>query len=139
MTTSFYPVLMSADINAAKKFFIELFHFEVTFTSEWYISLKNEQDFELALIDSSHDTIPEKYKAECKGIILNFEVEDVDSVYAEIKKNDVTILMDIKNEDFGQRHFMIESPDELIIDIIQNIPSSEEFLESYTTEEDRDA
>ncbi|MBP1047663.1 glyoxalase [Enterococcus sp. BWM-S5] len=139
MTTSFYPVLMSTDINAAKKFFIELFHFEVTFTSEWYISLKNEQDFELALIDSSHDTIPDKYKTECKGIILNFEVEDVDSVYAEIKKNDVTILMDIKNEDFGQRHFMIESPDELIIDIIQNIPPSEEFLESYTTEEDRDA
>lgn len=139
MTTSFYPVLMSVDINTAKKFFIELFHFEVTFTSEWYISLKNEQDFELALIDSSHDTIPDKYKTECKGIILNFEVEDVDSVYAEIKKNDVTILMDIKNEDFGQRHFMIESPDELIIDIIQNIPPSEEFLESYTTEEDRDA
>lgn len=132
--TSFYPVLMSQTIEESTRFFVELFHFEVTFTSEWYVSLKNEQNFELALIESSHETIPDKYKANCKGIILNFEVEDVDKIYAEItNRKDVSIVMEIKNEAYGQRHFMIESPDELLIDVIQNIPPSEEYLESYTT------
>lgn len=132
--TSFYPVLMSQTIEESTRFFIELFHFEVTFTSEWYVSLKNDQNFELALIESSHETIPDKYKTNCKGIILNFEVEDVDKIYAEItNRGDVSIVMEIKNEAFGQRHFMIESPDELLIDVIQNIPPSEEYLESYTT------
>lgn len=139
MTTSFYPVLMSATIEKTTNFFIELFHFEVTYTSDWYISLKNQQGFELAVIDSTHETIPEKYQANCRGIILNFEVEDVDSVYAEIENTDATILMPIKDEAFGQRHFMIESPDELIIDVIQNIPPSEEYEDSYTTTENEHA
>lgn len=135
MTTSFYPVLMTDTIDVSTNFFIELFHFEVTFTSEWYVSLKNTQGFELALIDSSHETIPDRYKANCTGVILNFEVENVDVVYAEIaKKSTVSILMEPKNEAFGQRHFMIESPDKLIIDVIQPIPPAEEYIESYTTE-----
>ncbi|MBL1225276.1 VOC family protein [Enterococcus sp. BWR-S5] len=139
MTTSFYPVLMSATIEETSKFFIDLFHFEVTYTSEWYVSLKNKQGFELAVIDSTHETIPKKYQANCKGIILNFEVEDVDSVYEELQKTEAKILMPIKDEAFGQRHFMIESPDELIIDVIQNIPPSEEYLESYAAEENEHA
>ena len=62
-----------------------------------------------------------------KGIILNFEVDDVDKVYNSIKDK-VNIVYDIKDEDFGQRHFIVEGPNEILIDVIHPIPPSEEFL-----------
>ena len=36
---------------------------------------KNDNGFELALIDSQHETIPNNYRHMTKGIILNFEVD----------------------------------------------------------------
>ena len=41
------------------------------------------------------------------------------------------IVYDIKNEDFGQRHFIVEGPNKILIDVIQPIPPSEEFLKNY--------
>ena len=61
-----------------------------------------------------------------KGIILNFEVDDVDKVYNSIKDK-VNIVYDIKDEDFGQKHFIVEGPNEILIDVIQSIPPSEEY------------
>jgi len=65
-----------------------------------------------------------------KGIILNFEVDDVNKIYNSIKDK-VNIVYDIKDEDFGQRHFIVEGPNEILIDVIQPIPPSEEFLKNY--------
>ena len=36
-----------------------------------------------------------------------------------------------KDEDFGQRHFIVEGPNKILIDVIQPIPPSEEFLKNY--------
>ena len=65
-----------------------------------------------------------------KGIILNFEVDNVDKIYNSIKDK-VDIVCDIKDENFGQRHFIVEGPSEILIDVIQPIPPSEEFLKNY--------
>ncbi|MHC5216659.1 VOC family protein [Enterococcus sp. LJL128] len=136
MTTSCYPVLMSQDIQKGAAFFMQVFGFQETFTSDWYISLKNDDDFELALIDSQHDTIPDQYRAVSQGIILNFEVDNVDQLYAEIvTKQKAPILMELQDEDYGQRHFLIESPDKLLIDVIQVIPPSDDYLEKYVETE----
>lgn len=133
MINSFYPVIMSNNINESANFFKDNFNFKETFASDWYISLKEDVGFELAIIDSQHDTIPSGYKENCKGIILNFEVDNVDKVYSKIISNsNIKILIDIKNEDFGQRHFIIENSDKILFDIIQIIPPTEEFLSQYT-------
>ena len=130
MLKSFYPVLMLDKIREHTDFFINFFNFEESFVCDWYISLKNDNGFELALIDSQHETIPNNYRHITKGIILNFEVGDVDKIYNSIKDK-VNIVYDIKDKDFGQRHFIVEGPNEILIDVIQPIPSSEEFLKNY--------
>ena len=48
-----------------------------------------------------------------------------------IIKDKVNIVYNIKDEDFGQRHFIVEGPNEILIDVIQPIPPSEEFLKNY--------
>ncbi|MCC0635289.1 MULTISPECIES: hypothetical protein [unclassified Clostridioides] len=132
MKNSFYPVLMCNDIRKEADFFIELFDFKETFNNDWYINLKDNDEFELALIDSSHDSIPKLYRKQCKGFILNIEVNDVNTVYSEvISRKKSSLLLDIKNEEFGQRHFIIETPSKILVDIIQIIPPSNEYLKNY--------
>ena len=97
-----------------------------------YISLKHENNFEIAIIDKNHETIPERFRQQSKGIILNFEVEDVDKTYERISKDEnMNILLEIQNEEWGQRHFIFEGPDNLLIDVIQIIEPTEEFLKQY--------
>lgn len=51
--SSFYPVVMAKDISASKEFYTQYFPFDVTFETDWYVSLKSRSDpvFELALLD----------------------------------------------------------------------------------------
>lgn len=131
MKNSFYPVLLCNDILKEANFFIDLFDFQEVFHSDWYISLKDNEGFELAMIESSHDTIPEPYRKKY-GVILNIEVDDVDDVYAKvISRNNVPLLSEIKNEDYGQSHFIIGTPGNMMIDVIQITEPSEEFLKNY--------
>jgi len=133
MVKGVYPVLMSEDIEKGARFFIDIFEFEETYTSDWYISLRHESGHELALIDRRHDTIPDTFKDCCKGMILNFEIDDINDFYATVTQMpDVPILTELKDEEFGQRHFMIESPDQILVDIIQIIPPTDEYSANYT-------
>lgn len=132
MKNNVYPVFMCNDIKKEARFFMEQFDFEEVFSSEWYISLKDKDGFELAMIDSHHETIPNRYRKSCEGCILNIEVDDADALYLKIKNNKQTsLIVDIKNEDYGQRHFMIETPSKILIDVIQMILPSDEYIENY--------
>ncbi len=131
MLISSYPVLMNRNIKVISDFFITHFAFEYSFVSDWYISLKHASGFELAVMDSAHSTIPGRYQANCKGIILNLEVDNVDEIYNTLKHNDsITFLLDIQSEDFGQRHFIIEAPGDILVDVIQVIPPSADYQEN---------
>lgn len=132
MKNNVYPVFMCNDIEKEAQFFMEQFDFEEVFSSDWYISLKDKNGFELAVIDNHHDTIPNQHRKSCEGCILNIEVDDADALYSKIKNNkQISLIVDIKNEDYGQRHFMIETPSKILIDVIQMILPSDEYIENY--------
>lgn len=50
------------------------------------------------------------YRKPVQGLLLNFEIDDVDAEYARLKAAGLPILRDIKSEDFGQRHFITHDP-----------------------------
>ena len=78
--TSFYPVVTSHDVAAATAFYRDALGFEVTYESDWYVSLRLGT-FELAVLAYQHETIPADYRALPQGVILNLEVDDVDAVH----------------------------------------------------------
>lgn len=136
MSQTIYPVLMSEKLEESHMFYKTYLGFTDTFISEWYISLSHPEGGELALIDASHDTIPVAYQSNVKGMILNMEVEDATSIYKRIQKqNEQILLMDIRDEEYGQRHFMVQDPNGLLIDIIESIPPSDAFQKNYIMEE----
>ena len=132
MINSFYPVIMSNKIKESKNFYMKYFNFELTFENDWYISLKSEDNIELAIINSEHPTIPEKFRNLSQGIILNIEVDNANNEYERlILTNNLSVISDIKDEEFGQRHFIIEDPNGILIDIIEVIPPTEKFEAQY--------
>lgn len=132
-TTSYYPVIMTDDVAATAAFYQRHFHFEALFSADWYVHLQSAEDAKvtLAILDGSHETIPAGHRGRASGILLNFEVEDVDAVYGRLKEAGLPILLDIRNEDFGQRHFITADPNGVLIDVITPIPPSAEFATQY--------
>ena len=132
---SFYPVILTKNPPGSKDFYTTFFLFEVTFDAGWYVSLKARQEFpfELALLEPGHDTIPEGFRTVLNGgLILNFEVNDADAEYERLKSAGLPIHLEIRSEKFGQRHFITSDPNGILIDLIQVIPPSEDYVEQYS-------
>lgn len=134
--TSFYPVLMVQDVAASAAFWIRHFDFQPLFEADWYVHLQSSQDphANLAILQGDHDTIPPSVQGRATGLLINFEVEDVDAVHASLTEAGLPILLSLRDEDFGQRHFITQDPNGVLIDIITPIPPSPEFAAQYAPE-----
>ncbi|EON30907.1 glyoxalase/bleomycin resistance protein/dioxygenase [Gordonia terrae C-6] len=131
--TSVYPVLMSADVGSASAFYQQVLGFDVTFSADWYVSMRTGV-FELALVDANHPTIPDGYRRPAAGLLVNIEVDDVDGLYRRLTdERGLRPVLDLRDEDFGQRHFIVEGPDGVLLDCIQPIPAVGEFADAYVT------
>lgn len=132
-TTSYYPVLLVEDVAASARFYVEHFGFRPLFSADWYVHLQSAEDesLNLAFVSLTHETVPAGSRKAAAGVILNFEVEDPDSVYARVQAAGLPVLLSLRDEDFGQRHFITADPNGVLIDIIKPIPPSKEFLEQY--------
>ena len=130
---SFYPVLMTDKVAETSLFYQKYFHFSAVFEPDWYVSLKKENtQYELAILDKWHETVPVSYSSIVKGLILNFEIDDVDHYYQLlIKENKLPLHLDIRNEAFGQRHFITSDPNGVMLDVISVIPPDDSFQENY--------
>ena len=132
-TTSYYPVLMVGDVTATADFYVEHFRFRRLFDSGWYTHLQSTEDerVNLGIVQGDHETIPETGRGRTTGLLINFEVEDADVVYERVRAAGLPILLTLRSEEFGQRHFITADPNGVLIDVIKPIPPSAEFLAHY--------
>ncbi len=131
--TSYYPVIMTDDVAATARFYVNHFGFEPLFSADWYVHLQAQESehVALAVLQGSHGTIPDGSRGTASGLLLNFEVEDVDGVYERIKASGLPIRLELRDEDFGQRHFITADPNGVLIDVIKPIPPTAEFASMY--------
>jgi catechol 2,3-dioxygenase-like lactoylglutathione lyase family enzyme len=130
---SIYPVIGTDKIVASRDFYIRYFDFAVSFEAEWYISLKSKHNprYELALLDYGHASVPQAYRHPARGVLINIEVAEVDGVYEKLKQEGLTMLLELRSEEWGQRHFITQDPNGLLIDVIQNIEPEGEYAQQY--------
>lgn len=135
-TTSYYPVIMTNGVAATAAFYVRHFGFCSLFEADWYVHLQSSTDpgVNLAVLDGRHHTVPEVARGSVSGLLLNFEVEDPDAEYARLRSAGLPILLSLRDEDFGQRHFITADPNGVLIDIIKPIAPKEEFAGSYDAE-----
>ena len=130
MLKSLYPVIMTQNVADLQAFFVDYFGFEETFVSDWYVSLRLKEH-EIAFLTSGHETIPQGFRQAAQGILVNVEVEDITDIHERIQQDRPdSIVLSLRDEEFGQRHFIV-AIDGLLIDVIQEIEPSDSFKEHF--------
>ena len=131
--TQYYPVIQTQDVAGTSAFFQEHFQIATAIESDWYVHLQSTVDpkVNLAVLDADHETIPERGRGVTRGMILNFEVDDVDTVHERLRDSGLAIVKPLQDEVFGQRHFIVADPNGILIDVVKPIPPAPEFVAQY--------
>lgn len=132
--TSMYPVICTRRIRESREFYTSLFGFEETFASDWYVSLRRPgpPEYELALLDQEHPTVPAAYRKPVQGLLVNLEVDDVDAEWERlVVRNGLVPELALRDEPFGQRHFILADPSGVLVDLITPIPPSAEYAAAF--------
>jgi catechol 2,3-dioxygenase-like lactoylglutathione lyase family enzyme len=131
--TQSYPVLMTGKVAQTAQFYVDKLRFKKVFESDWYVHLQSSEDesVNLAVLNGQHETIPAVGRGLVSGLLLNFEVDDVDREYELAQKQGLPIHLALRDEPWGQRHFITADPNGVLIDVIKPIEPSAEFLAQY--------
>ena len=119
-----FNVITTKKIEESTEFYTSVFDFVIVANLDWYVHLKHEQSgMELAFMLPDHPSQADMFKKElmAKGLILSFQVKDVRKEYAMMKKKNISIEFDLKEEAWGQIHFGILDPNNISIDIVQHL------------------
>ncbi|MBC7936473.1 MAG: VOC family protein [Rhizobacter sp.] len=114
--------IVTGKMAETKKFYTTVLNFGVTFENEFYLLLHTpvhtaEISFLLPNHPSQQPLFHKPFQAQ--GMYLTIEVHDIDSLYNELKKKGVDIKIEIRNEPWGDRHFAIQDPNGIGIDIVK--------------------
>jgi len=120
--------IVTTRLAESKAFYTNLLGFGVTFENEFYLLLDTpgkETGISFLLPDhpSQQPFFHKPFAGD--GMYLTIEVEDVDKIYAEMKKKGVEIKVELRNEPWGDRHFAIQDPNGIGIDIVKYSPPQE--------------
>ena len=131
-TQSFYPLLQIDDIETAAQFYEQHLGFIRVFSSDWYIHLRASGDlpFEVAFIVPNHETIPPEGRGTTRNMMLSLYVEDAGLEHDRLTSAGVTIVQPLRDELFGQRHFIAADSNGILIDIITAIEPDPEWLKA---------
>ncbi len=130
---STFSVFIVASIDKAKEFYESHFGFNVVFQNEWYLHLVSKSGIQVAFMLPNQPTQPNIFHKPFSGdgVILSLEVNDADSAYFYAKSNSLNIALELRSEEWGQRHFSLKDPNGVYVDIVQAIEASEEYKPDY--------
>jgi len=129
---SIYPDICGSDLIASRDFYTTLVGLEAVWESDWYIALNapgsDAGGMQLALVVAGHDSVPADYQKPSAGVLISFEVDNATELYKEAVANGFTIAQELRDEEFGQRHFMAVDPDGLLVDVVEMLFIPEETV-----------
>jgi catechol 2,3-dioxygenase-like lactoylglutathione lyase family enzyme len=135
-TKSSFPVFIVKDLDAAKSFYSENLGFDVVFSGDWYIHLISKSGVQVGFMLPDQPTQPPIFQKSYlgEGVIFSLEVENAETAFAEAKSKSLKIVLDLRSEDWGQRHFCIQDPNGVFLDIVQPFEPTEEYQSDYVSE-----
>jgi catechol 2,3-dioxygenase-like lactoylglutathione lyase family enzyme len=131
-----YPVLMTDRVEESRRFYAELLDLDLAFDSDWFVQLisAGSDQAQMGMVASDHESIPAAFRAAGAGFLVTVEVEDVDSVYERAVSRGTPIKLSLRDEEWGQRHFIARDPNGIAVDVVKVIPvTSSEAAAHYTS------
>ena len=119
-----YPLIITGKIKEAVEFYKDTFGFIAVFEQDWYVQLLHEKSgAELAFMVPNAENQPKQLHAEFggKGLVLSLEVEDAALEWERLKGKDLNVVVELRDEEWGQRHFILEDPAGAYVDVVQQM------------------
>jgi uncharacterized glyoxalase superfamily protein PhnB len=116
-------------LTESKEFYMGHFGFRLVYESDWYVELILPDNPTIGV----SFTLPQREEGEffSKGLIISFEVDDVDAEYIRLKTAGIEIYQELQNKPWGERSFVINDPSGVHIYIYKLIPPTAEYKEIY--------
>ena len=112
-------------LQETKKFYATVLQMEVVFENDFYLLLQTAGGTDqISFLLPNHESQQPLFQPafEGKGAYLTIEVENVDEVYEKIKKMKIPVVIPMRDEPWGDRHFAIIDPNGIGIDIVTHTP-----------------
>ena len=117
--------ILTEKLAESKAFYTDHLDFGVTFENEFYLLMHTpNRQAELSFLLPHHPTQQPLFQQPFsgQGMYLTIELDDVDTIYRKLKDKGVEIIIDLRDEPWGDRHFAIEDPNGIGIDIVKYAP-----------------
>jgi uncharacterized glyoxalase superfamily protein PhnB len=114
--------IITSKIAETKTFYMEQLGFGVTFENEFYLLMHTpNKEAEISFLLPNHPSQQSLFHKPFngQGVYLTLEVEDVDQFYKALIAKGVKIEVEIRDEPWGDRHFAIQDPNGVGIDIVK--------------------
>ncbi len=114
--------IITDKLGETKVFYTDILGFGITFENEFYLLLHTPgQQAEISFLLPNHSSQQPLFHKpfQRQGMYLTIEVDDVDKWYSELKEKGVEIKIELRDEPWGDRHFAIEDPNGIGIDIVE--------------------
>jgi catechol 2,3-dioxygenase-like lactoylglutathione lyase family enzyme len=124
-----FPCLCVDDLVRSIVFYRALFDLDVTVDVGWYAEIAGGGDGAamVAFVERGHPSVPPGFDATRGGVLVSVVVDDAAAAYARAEALHAHFAQELRDEDFGQRHFMVVDPDGFLVDVIETITPSVAF------------
>ena len=130
---SLFPLICTDELAAARDFYARLLGMKVVFDADWYVQLQDPADatLQIAFVARSHESVPVAFRQRCQGVIVTVERDDVDALADRARELGLAIHTPLRDEPWGQRHFITEDPTGLLLDVVKMIPPDASYAGDY--------
>ena len=119
------PNLSSEAFVASRDFYAAMFDLVVSVElDDWYLQLmaQPETRLNIGFVKPDHELFADRTASSgTYGVVLTIHVDDVDEAYKRAQRLGAEIAAEIRNEDYGQRHFLVVDPNGLVLNVMSNL------------------
>ena len=115
------------DVAASSAFLTAHFGFEEQMAADGFASLaRQDSGMNIVFLRRGLSTLPADQRDDhAQGLILAFDVEDLEGELARLQAEGVTITMPLTAEEWGERAFQVRDPNGVIVQLIDwNAPAA---------------
>lgn len=114
--------IITEKLAESKAFYADVLGFGITFENDFYVLMHTpDHGAEFSFLLPNHPSQQPLFQPAFggQGVYLTIEVEDVDALYESVRRKNVPIAIEMRDEPWGDRHFAIVDPNGVGIDLVR--------------------
>jgi uncharacterized glyoxalase superfamily protein PhnB len=126
--------LIAGDPAVSARWFVDHFGFTVTVDIGWFVDTQHAQhgNLSLSFVERHHASLPDVLRGrQVAGTLLAFVVDDVDAEERRLRQAGLDVILPLVTEPWGQRRFQVTGPDGLVVEVLQMVPPSPDWLAEH--------